>query len=894
LVSLFVLPVTQRTRAAGPPQLRADAHGDLLPPGAVARMGSVRLWHGPSEARAVTFSPDSKQIAVLTWHGERQDVRVWRVADGRLERIYAVDGDTAEQLVYAPHGQTIAVWDRKDVRLIDLRTGKVTHRFTSDGQDFWCLAISQDGKALAVGCNTAGTGLIRRWDLLSGKEQRPLRGHPHRTDALIFSADGKRLFSGSSGHSPTWEELKKHPSVVCVWELPSGKLLLQKPFPSLSRGLHGFSPSGDAVLLSGLEGKYELWGPTSGKRKRALQAVVRDEYAPLFLPDGKRLITTNRKTGTISLWGSATGKKVRQLRGRLGADAYAEAISPDGKVLAARNDTASAVRLWDVASGEELRPAGGHTTAITALALGPDGRALISGSEDGLLLAWDTRTGKEVAAYGGHESAVTAIAFSPGGKWAVSGDASSAVRTWASSTGKLLHRTGRRPVPAVAPYGRLGFFVAPPHKEERGGIRALLLSADGKEVLDARVDKRGQFDSWSAPKDDPGRKLQGALSFRDFATGRELRSLRGEREAPLALATDGRTVIVEALVRETRSELRVKRLPSGRLLSRIVTPPHKGHVPGPQRLTQQHFEGLLLSADGKVLAADSRMVTSALGGSPGQVTVESRLWETATGGELLTLPPGRALAFSPDGRVLAMRQEEEKERTIVLLDTDTGKELGKLSGHFGAITCAVFSPDGKRLYSGSEDRTVLTWDVSGFRPAPARPIDLSGAALDRLWLGLADANAGRGAAAVRALAASPRRAVPMLRARLRSAPIVAAKTIAGHVDALASETFDERERAEQALVALGERAEPALWEALKRKPELDTVRRIERILAKRDEGPTPDRLRAIRATTALERMATPEPRRLLAHLARGAPGALLTEEAAAALRRLEARAKLAK
>jgi hypothetical protein len=171
---------------------------------------------------------------------------------------------------------------------------------------------------------------------------------------------------------------------------------------------------------------------------------------------------------------------------------------------------------------------------------------------------------------------------------------------------------------------------------------------------------------------------------------------------------------------------------------------------------------------------------------------------------------------------------------------------------------------------------------------------LSEKELPRLWLGLADLDPRSAAAAVRGLAASPRGGVAMLRARLRPAPVVPAKAIARHVEELASDEFATRERAERALEALGDRAEPALWAALRGKPELEAVRRIERILAKRDGSLTPDHLRAIRAMAALERLASPEARLLLSELAGGAPGALLTEEAAGSLRRLEARAKAGK
>jgi WD40 repeat protein len=63
------------------------------------------------------------------------------------------------------------------------------------------------------------------------------------------------------------------------------------------------------------------------------------------------------------------------------------AVSPDGKWLAAPDGLA--IRIWDVASGKEVDTLSGHTGAILSLAFAPDGRTVISGSEDTTALIWD-------------------------------------------------------------------------------------------------------------------------------------------------------------------------------------------------------------------------------------------------------------------------------------------------------------------------------------------------------------------------------------------------------------------------------------------------------------------------------------------------------------------------
>lgn len=72
-----------------------------------------------------------------------------------------------------------------------------------------------------------------------------------------------------------------------------------------------------------------------------------------------------------------------------------------------------------------------------------------------------------------------------------------------------------------------------------------------------------------------------------------------------------------------------------------------------------------------------------------------------------------ALAFSPDGKLLASGAQDENE--IILWDLSTGQELRRLRGHSGWIRSLAFSPDGRILASGSTDTTIILWEVSSGR-----------------------------------------------------------------------------------------------------------------------------------------------------------------------------------
>ena len=200
----------------------------------------------------------------------------------------------------------------------------------------------------------------------------------------------------------------------------------------------------------------------------------------------------------------------------------------------------------------------------------------------------------------------------------------------------------------------------------------------------------------------------------------------------------------------------------------------------------------------------------------------------------------------------------------------------------------AFTADGKALVSGSADSTALVWGGAALAP-PARKLDEQSAdKLAALWPDLADADAAKAFRAAAVFAAAPKGTAALLAERVKPAAGPDPKQMARWVNDLDNDSFEAREKAAAELGKLGELARPALEEALKKRPSVEMQRRIEELLGRLKPGQklSADDLRRLRAVEVLEDLGTPEAKRLLEELAKGAPGAALTRDAEAALTRL--------
>jgi WD40 repeat protein len=90
---------------------------------------------------------------------------------------------------------------------------------------------------------------------------------------------------------------------------------------------------------------------------------------------------------------------------------YAIALSPTEPILV--SSTGNVLKLWDLEKGQPLRTLTGHLDIVPAIALSPNGKLLVSGSADKLVVLWELPTGRKLANLSLHSDTVLALALSP-------------------------------------------------------------------------------------------------------------------------------------------------------------------------------------------------------------------------------------------------------------------------------------------------------------------------------------------------------------------------------------------------------------------------------------------------------------------------------------------------
>lgn len=811
---------------------RTDLYGDPLPPGVIARLGTIR-WRAQEGVSRIAFVPGDK---FLVTKGGRV-LSVWDLKMGRVVRTISSDGTPQgdgfeDGFAFTPDGKRLLSADqpgsrargfrgeKKSSRLLlwDFSSGKLLMQSSDLGGVPKCVAIRPDGHFAA--CATV-LGDVFLWDL--GKNMVRSVSGAASIHSLSFAGEGKHLVV-----------LPSEGGVAQRIDVVSGEVLKQVELGSCGRV--ALAPNDGTIATYRYPDQLYLYDSSTGERRRLPLKDKVDFLDLSFSPEGRTLLAMDRRAEVVQIWDVLKGQLLRRLSvsGVSRTDERAELLLSANREWLASYEERRVVRIWDARTGRPQLRLPVHVSPPVQLAFSNEGKEVVSyayldNSLRGELYRWDVTTGKLLT---------RGFPEAPKEGW------SSANQDWHLAPGgdHLAERVGR----ATYLYeGKTGKQLALSDKARSKSD--LAFTADGRCLVTIGADQD--------------------IRLWDVTTGELLRRLKLEKKGDpiswLRFTPDGRTLVTG----ENWRKVHLWDAATGRHRATLTLRAEREPFQKPLDRWEIAF-----SPDGCYLFASNTMNlwvwNLAARREIGPFEQDKYKWRIAGSGQV---------AVSPDGKLLAWFDEAWKLR---LYEVCTGKIVYRFEGGYSSI---AFAPSGWRLATGCKtDSSVLIWDLPTlFRIQPPLGKDSSSEAL---WAILKSDDAVQAYRALWRLAALPE-ADAFLSRHLQPVEAVPPERLRALLSDLGSPDFATREKAVQALAAAGEAVRAALAEALVRNKDAEVRQRLISLQSRLDPKAR-ERLREVRAVLVLEARSTVESRRLLQRLAAGLSEARLTQDAKAALERL--------
>jgi len=370
----------------------------------------------PEVVHHLQFHHNGQQIVTAS---DRGLIQLWNARDwaplGRPLRHAGILG-----MILSPGGDRILTFSSDHTaRLWEVQSGARLAEPMQHAGGVWSAAFSPDGRFAAT---ASADKTARIWDLRPGAMRCLPMSHTADVRAAEFSPDGQRIVTATfDGTARLWDSHSGE---------PRGSVLAHAGWVHQAT----FSPDGGRVATASFDGTARIWDARTGypmtEPLRHASKVSRLDFSP----DGRWLATASHDR-TVRLWDAHTGEPW--------GDAIQHAhivnlvcFSPDGAWILSSDGKDDLAQIRDVLTRRVLVELRGHEGWIASAEFSPDGRRVVTASEDGTARLWDAQTGQALFAPLQHKGFVCSAHFNSEGQWVVTGSLDATAQVWNAHTGQ--------------------------------------------------------------------------------------------------------------------------------------------------------------------------------------------------------------------------------------------------------------------------------------------------------------------------------------------------------------------------------------------------------------------------------------------------------------------------
>jgi len=343
-----------------------------------SRDGSIRRWNRTEGEVLVRWCPHSTHVTHMAVSPDGQWVLSYAggmVAETSLQtgepRMKWDRHDQAVQAVaFLPDGEHVVSGSSDGtLRVWNPSSGQCLRTIPGASLGAYAVAVSPDGSKAAAGCKD---GVLREFHLTDGSMLRELEGHLGYVRSVAYTHDGAQLLSSADdGSIRVWTPDKLEPTAVLQGH--RGGVLAMAA-----------SKDGRRLLSGGRDGTVRLWDLKEAKLLETLEGHRSWVGAVALSGDGRHGLSTGYDSRLLR-WDLETGQIVTEMTDK--RNHYALVLSADGTRAYSGGDNRG-IACWDITSGKLLSETRAHSGPVRALAISPDGKTVVTASEDTTLLVW--------------------------------------------------------------------------------------------------------------------------------------------------------------------------------------------------------------------------------------------------------------------------------------------------------------------------------------------------------------------------------------------------------------------------------------------------------------------------------------------------------------------------